>query len=106
MKPLMISRRARLLSRVNDIILIGIAAVASILIGVSRLGLVQLSDRNIGIATLFFLITFALSVFIERRTYLNNIQNQLDSIMDNHNLGVRYLEDEEIVDSELTEAIR
>jgi hypothetical protein len=106
MKSTDVSRRAKLLSRVNDIILIGVAATASILVGFSRLGLVQLSDRNIGIATLIFLITFALSVFIERRTYLNNIQIKLDSIADNYNIGVRYLEDERIVASELTDAIR
>ena len=66
----------------------------------------QLSDRNLSIAILVFLITFAVSIFVERRTYLSNIQSRLDTILNNYSMGVHYLEDEKLVASELTKAVR
>src|SRR5437016_3584160 len=93
-----------LLAQVNDLILFGVALASIILIACS--GWLQLSDRNLSIAILVFLITFAVSIFVERRTYLSSIQSRLDTILNNYSMGVHYLEDEKLVASELTKAVR
>ena len=95
-----------LLAQVNDLILFGVALASIILIACSGLGWLQLSDRNLSIAILVFLITFAVSIFVERRTYLSSIQSRLDTILNNYSMGVHYLEDEKLVASELTKAVR
>lgn len=100
------SKGSKILILLKDILLITPAIVASFVVASDILGLKIMNPERIGIATLIFLITLSLSVFLDRKTHLNAIQDTLNRITDTYTFGARYLENKQAVDLELERVVR
>lgn len=98
----------RRLGLLKDVLLIGPAIIVALIMAASRLGLISLSldPEHLGITTLLFLISLAVSVFFDRKIHLNAIQDNLDSIIANYTFGARYLDKPELVNRGIERAIR
>lgn len=97
------------LSSINDIVLASSASIALLITLLDFLGVLnQISWLKDRVETIILLSVslLLLSVVLERKTHLEKIQNTLDSLIASYTFGTQYLENANLVTTQIERATR